>query len=496
MPSTKAICIHGHFYQPPREDPLTGIIPTEPGAKPYKNWNERIHAECYRPNAQLGNFQQISFNIGPTLLSWMSQYDTVTYQQIVSQEQATFKRYGVGNAMAQAYNHTILPLASNPDKEIQITWGIADFEHRFGHKPLGMWLPETAVDKETLIILAKHGIKFTILAPWQTTNQGLDPTEPYRVNLSGGQSITIFFYEGDLSARMSFDPNATANADDFALHELSQHFNPIKESLKQPQLLLLASDGELFGHHQPFREQFLAHLLNGASEKINLIPIFPALWLIDHHPEKIIEIRERTSWSCHHGVLRWSGECDCTPNNGHWKSNLRKALDHLAAELDGLYFESVYPLIPYPRMLRQRYISALLGEISPEGLILEMAGKALTSEQTLRIHLLLESQRERQRMFTSCGWFFDDFNRIEPKNNIAYAAQAVRLARIATGIDLSPQVKSDLKLVQGNYNRIQGDIVFERQLQRAWDFGIKNGLPSRSNQKRKDEYKKSPSTLT
>lgn len=470
MPPTKAICIHGHFYQPPREDPLTGVIPNEPGAKPYNNWNERIHAECYRPNAELGNFQQISFNIGPTLFSWMSPYDKVTYQRIISQDQATLKRYGVGNAIAQAYNHTILPLATYADKEIQVTWGIADFEHRFGHKPLGIWLPETAVDIETLIVLAKHGIEFTILAPWQAASEGLDPTEPYLVKLPGGRSITIFFYEGALSARMSFDPKATANADNFALHDLAQHFNQRKEVRNEPQLLLLASDGELFGHHQPFREQFLAHLLNGASLKTNITPLFPSLWLKEHPPEKVIEIRERTSWSCHHGVLRWSGECACTPNNGPWKNNLRNALNQLAAELDGLYFEAVYPLIPLPRVLRQQYIYVLLGRMTPERLITEMAGKALTSEQTLRIHLLLESQRERQRMFTSCGWFFDDFDRIEPKNNLAYAAQAVRLSRIAAGVDLAPRVKPNLKLVQSTRNKVRGDIVFERQLQRTWDF--------------------------
>lgn len=474
MPPTKSICIHGHFYQPPREDPLTGIIPHEPGAKPYNNWNERIHAECYRPNAELTNFQHISFNIGPTLLSWMSPYDKVTYQRIISQDHATFKRYGVGNAMAQAYNHTILPLATYADKEIQVSWGIADFEHHFGHKPLGMWLPETAVDIETLNVLAKHGIVFTILAPWQADCQGLDPTEPYIVRLPGNRSITVFFYEAALSARISFDPNATANADNFARNDLTQNFNHQKEAHNQSQLLLLASDGELFGHHQPFREQFLAHLLNGASEKMDITPLFPSLWMKEHPPEKIIDIRERTSWSCHHGVLRWSGECACTPNNGKWKENLRKALNQLAGELDSLYFDAVYPLVPQPRVLRHKYIYVMLGRTSPERLITEMAGKALTSGQTRRIHLLLESQRERQRMFTSCGWFFDDFNRIEPKNNLAYAAQAVRLSRIATGIDLAPRIKADLKLVQDTRRKIRADIIFERQLQRTWDFGINN----------------------
>src|SRR3990170_1647091 len=198
MPYTRAFCIHGHFYQPPREDPLTGLIPTEPGAAPYNNWNERVLAECYRPNADLGNFERISFNIGPTLFPWLAQHDRSTYKRIIAQDRNNFYRSGFGNASAQAYNHTILPLASYSDKEIQISWGIADFEHRYNHKPQGFWLPETAVDLDTLTVLASHGIQFTILAPWQADSESLDPTEPYLVNLPNGRTITVFFYQGDL----------------------------------------------------------------------------------------------------------------------------------------------------------------------------------------------------------------------------------------------------------------------------------------------------------
>jgi hypothetical protein len=464
----KSLCIHGHFYQPPREDPLTGIIPTEPGASPYRNWNERIHAECYRPNAELGNFKHISFNIGPTLFNWMAAHDRLTYQRIIEQDQSNVEQFGVGNAIAQAYNHTILPLASSSDKVIQVYWGIADFIHRFKRKPQGMWLPETAVDNETLAVFANHGIEFTILAPWQAAENHIDITEPYLVQLPGGQKITVFFYERDLSGKISFDSPTTENADRFAEKDLFPLFHNEKGKNSYPQMLILASDGELYGHHKPFREQFLYHLLDGASTQHGITPTFPALWLKHYPPRQSARIREHTSWSCHHGIARWMEDCACSPLDGAWKSHLRKSLDRLASELDALYFDAVYPMISKPRILRLRYIHAILGEIQTTDLINEMAGRILTNDQILRIQLLLESQRERQRMFTSCGWFFDDFDRIEPKNNLAYAAQAIRLARLATGENLAPQAIADLKKVVSPRTGQRADIAFNYHLDRTW----------------------------
>lgn len=468
MPS-KAFSIHGHFYQPPREDPLTNLIPNEPGAAPYNNWNEKILAECYRPNAKLGNFGGISFNVGPTLFPWLELQDQETYQQIIQQNQANRQRYGVGNAIAQAYNHTILPLATSSDKAIQIYWGIADFIHRFGHQPQGMWLPETAVDNESLTMMANMGIEFTILAPWQAEDDGIDPREPYKVILPGGKSIIVFFYQRDLSTKISFEPTATADAASFVNSELAPYFDADNNSLSKDQFILVASDGELYGHHQHSREQFLAQLLDGSSAIAGLNVTYPALWLQSHQPEKTIRIRERTSWSCHHGVLRWSGECACTSLDGRWKSHLRRSLDRLAASLDGLYYETLYPVVPKPRVLRQEYIHAMLGEIEAQSLLNEMASHPLTKNQARQIILLLESQRERQRIFTSCGWFFEDFDRIEPKNVIAYAAQAVRLAYLATGDDLSPQVVSDLKHVISPQTGLTADQVFNHHLSRDWE---------------------------
>lgn len=464
---THYFSVHAHFYQPPREDPLTGIIPREVGASPFPNWNEKIHAECYRPNAELRNFEQISFNLGPTLGAWMESHDPTTSRRIVEQDQVNYRRYGVGNAMAQAYNHTILPLATYLDKVTQVRWGIADFEYRFGRKPLGMWLPETAADTETLEVLAQNGIQHTILAPWQADHKDVDVTEPYWVNLSDDRQIAVFFYQSELSSRVSFDAGATMNADTFAQHLLLSQFKYAKTERGEPQIILMASDGELYGHHQFLRDRFLARLVDGATSQLGVRPTYPGLWLNDHPPRQSIIIREKTSWSCHHGVVRWMGNCGCVSENSEWKTQMRRALDRLAEELDGLYLEVASPIISDPWELRNRYIHVLLGQTTTEDLIEDMAGKALTSQQIHRIHLMLEAQRERQRMFTSCGWFFEDFDRIEPRNNVAYAAQATLLAKQATEVDLEALILPDLARVRSERSNLSADRVFERHLHRA-----------------------------
>lgn len=459
--------IHAHFYQPPREDPLTGIIPVEPSAAPYPNWNERIHSECYRPNAELRNFEQISFNIGPTLFNWMVKFDPITCQKIIEQDATNHRRYGFGNAIAQAYNHTILPLGSYQDKLTQIYWGISDFTHRFNRKPVGMWLPETAVDYETLTILSQLGIQFTILAPWQADVADIDPTQPYRVKLPDHHEISVFFYQRDLSSRISFDPISTINADTFAREILQSYYNPEKTRRGKPQMLLIASDGELYGHHQMLREYFLARLVDGASHGLDLTPTFPALWLKDHPPQESIRIQDNTSWSCHHGVLRWMGRCACTPGEAEWKIQMRYAFERLGSDLDRLYQDTTRPFFKDPWQLRNQYIHVLLGQMRTDTLISELANKSMTSDEIRIIHLLLEAQRERQRMFTSCGWFFEDFDRIEPRNNVAYAAQAVRLVRLATDIDLEPQTLADLRRVKSQLTSLNAADVFERHLRKA-----------------------------
>ncbi|HWQ46164.1 MAG TPA: DUF3536 domain-containing protein [Longilinea sp.] len=463
----KAFCIHGHFYQPPREDPLTNIIPVEEGASPFPNWNERIHQNCYRPNAEIGNFQKISFNIGATLWDWMIEEHADTAELIVTQDRMAVAKFGVGSAIAQAYNHTILPLASRRDKETQIRWGIGDFRHRFGHEPMGMWLPETAVDYETLQVLADFGIAFTILAPWQSETPDIDVTQPYRVELDKGKSISVFFYQRDLSTQISFNPSSTVNADEFLHNAVLPLYRPDQTD----QFLLVASDGELYGHHQPYRERFLAHLFNGAMHDQPVNASFPALWLKDHPPVHSVRIRENTSWSCHHGVGRWEGTCDCTPQS-EWKAYLRQALNQLADALDEIYFNEVSPLLPDGWAFRNEFIRVLTGETNLSELVKEHAGTDIDAEDLKMLNILMASQFERQRMFTSCGWFFDDFDRIEPRNNVRYAAQGVWLANQAAGIDLTPIAMDAFRLVKSQRTGLRADTIFSEHITRALEFKI------------------------
>lgn len=463
----KSFSIHAHFYQPPRDDPLTGEIPIEEGAAPYPNWNERILAECYRPNAELGNFRRISFNLGPTLAGWLETHGQDTFQSIIAQDRANLRQFGVGNAIAQAYNHSILPLDVPHVRRTQVAWGIADFEHHFGRRPQGMWLPETAVNLDTLIALAQHGIEFTILAPWQADDPALDVTEPYRVQLPDGRSIVVFFYHRDLSSGVSFDPRQTMNADQFVYRYLTSHFQSEKEQRGEPQMLLIASDGELYGHHQPLRDRFLAHLVNGATSKLGLSSTYPGLWLRENPVRRTMRIRENTSWSCHHGVGRWSDCCPCTPGESVWKPELRKALDWLAAQLDRQYQEITSTYLLQPWQLRDRYIEVILGNRTLDDLVFNLVGSRVEAERVDQLHWLLEAQRNRMRMFTSCGWFFEDFDRIEPRNNLAYAVQAIRMADKATGVDLSAQMAGKLSQICSSRTGLRGDQVFQQHLQRA-----------------------------
>jgi len=354
------ICIHGHFYQPPREDPFSNYIPDESGAQPFRNWNERILAECYRPNAQAGNFRKLSFNVGPTLFNWLAEFDPDISAEIISQERENYLLNGVGNGMAQGYNHLIMPLATLQDKITQVRWGVADFEFRFGHKPLGMWLPETAVDTETLCVLADCGLQFTILAPWQVKPQGKS-RGPYLIDLPGGrQPFIVFTYDQELSTQVSFNPASTSNGDIFLDNLLhTRQENP-------DELILIASDGELYGHHQPFRDYFLAYLMDGGGKKRGVEWTYPAQWLQEHEVKAKATLVSDTSWSCMHGIERWKEACGCTPQ-ATWKAPLREALDQTAKALDTIYAEALAPLFADPWELRHRYIEVLLGEMTLHG---------------------------------------------------------------------------------------------------------------------------------
>jgi alpha-amylase/alpha-mannosidase (GH57 family) len=465
MTNTTAFAIHGHFYQPPREDPRTGTIPQEPGAAPYENWNERINATCYAPNSKLGNFQAISFNVGPTVAQWIMHNDPGTLARIVEQDRKNFVENGVGNAMAQAYNHTILPLSSREDKITQVRWGIEDFIRIFGHRPAGMWLPETAVDYETLEILAMNNINFTILAPWQAATHHLDYRRPYLVDLPNHRQISVFFYDADVSARVSFDPSLTVNAD----HFIPQTINPkFTIGADHPQIILVASDGELYGHHQPFRDKFLERVIENGIKDEYVNMTYPGLFLKNHPATEMINIHPYTSWSCQHGVSRWKEDCGCTPYF-HWKEPLRKALDQLGKALMEVYLAEFKSFTDHPYEIRHRYIHVINGEVSLDELLRTFVKKPLKSEETNRLQLLLEAQFERQRMFTSCGWFFEDFDRIEPQNNIAYAAQACWLTYKATKIDLATNAIRDLEKVTSQRSGLNASTVFQHQFSREME---------------------------
>ncbi|HVP21928.1 MAG TPA: DUF3536 domain-containing protein [Anaerolineaceae bacterium] len=432
---------------------------------PYRNWNERIHDQCYLPNANLGNYEHISFNFGPTLLDWMEKFDPGTLAKIVEQDQLNFQRYGVGNGMAQAYNHTILPLAPRAAKVCQIRWGIADFVHRFGHKPVGMWLPEAAVDNETLEVLVENGIEFTILAPWQADEPDLDTRQPYWVNLEGGKRIAVFFYNQDLSTRISFDPGATINADVFITNYLLPNYSSNGHS-REPQLVLVASDGELYGHHQQFRDKFLAYLMGNALQNRPVQETYPALWLKQFPPRKSMKIRQATSWSCHHGVMRWNGPCGCSPH-GEWKAWMRRAFRGISDLIDAQFQTLHISAIKDWTELKNQYIHVILGEVSAWDLIDMHSKQELDEEEICSIELLLRANVERQRIFTSCGWFFDDYDRIEPKNNTAYAAEAVWLAEQATRKSLHRTALEFLRPVKSWRTGLRADVVFNHYYQRS-----------------------------
>jgi hypothetical protein len=436
------LAVHGHFYQPPREDPFTGRVPREAGAEPFHDFNEKILAECYRPNARLGNFGRMSFDLGPTLAAWLERHDPETYRQIVAQERAYFERHGHGNALAHVYGHAILPLASEREKAIQVAWGLADFRHRFGHDPDGMWLAETAADSASLGALLDHGVRFTILAPWQSADP-IDPTEPYWVRLGDGRRIAAFFYNGDLSGRVSFDSSITTNADTFGLHDLARQVNREKAFLGEPQLTLIATDGELYGHHLPYRDKFLEYLLTVTAPARGYEITSLGRYLAAHPPRREVRLAEATSWSCHHGVERWRGDCACTEGPGAWKWHLRHALAGLAARIDALYEVAARKLLRDSWAAEAEYVWLLLGAEAPEAFWQRHARRPDVGRR--RALALLAAQHSRHLMFASCAWFFDDLDRIEPRNAIGYGLRALREAERAHRVDLLAAFASDLR---------------------------------------------------
>jgi alpha-amylase/alpha-mannosidase (GH57 family) len=455
--SKRFLCLHGHFYQPPREDPFTGKVPSEPGAAPYANFNEKITAECYRPNAEAGNFEYISFDLGPTLATWMETCAPDVYTRIIEADRRHMQRTGHGNALAQAYNHTILPLATARDKRTQVAWGVTDFQQRFGRAPEGMWLAETAVDLESLEALADANITYTVLAPWQAAEE-VDVTEPYLVRLPSGRAMTVFFYNAPLSGGVSFESDLTRNADLFAASYLSNHLNRWKEQHGEPQLIMVATDGELYGHHKPWRDKFLAHLVRQGAPAYGFEVCSLSAYFHRFPPRREMRLHTPSSWSCHHGILRWGEGCGCTEGDARWKPALRRAFNRLGERGDAVFERELAQAVEDPWAARNDYLALRQGWMAPEAfwerhgkkgrafwLRLSNKGCAPRDESLLRrTLLLLEAQFYQQWMYTSCGFFFEDLDRIEPRNDIAFARRAISLYWQATREDLQTGFLADL----------------------------------------------------
>ena len=474
------VCIHGHFYQPPRENPSLEAIELQDSAYPYHDWNERICAECYGPNAVsrilddhqriielVNNYAHISFNFGPTLLSWLEEKAPKVYASIQRADQLSRERFsGHGSAMAQAYNHMILPLANRRDKITQVRWGIRDFEYRFQRKPEAMWLPETAVDIETLELLAEHGIRFTILAPRQAQRvrhkngrkwvdvdgERIDPSRAYTVNLPSGKTISVFFYDGPISKAVAFE-GLLNDGQRFA----DRLLGGFSDTRTWPQLAHIATDGESYGHHHRYGEMALSYALhhietNKLAELTNydqFLEKFP--------PDHFVEIIPDTSWSCIHGVERWRSNCGCKSGghegwNQEWRAPLRAALDWLRDSLASLYEEQAATVLKDPWKGRDDYIQLILDRSneSLESFFQVQAAHPLNHSEQVRALKLIEMQRHALLMYTSCGWFFDELSGLETVQVLHYAGRALRLAQESTGRELEPDFIGHLQLAKSN----------------------------------------------
>jgi len=480
------ICIHGHFYQPPRENAWLEYVELQDSAYPYHDWNERITAECYEPNntsrildsnsliSQItNNYARMNFDFGPTLLMWLEEYEPDVYQSIIETDRQSRESFsGHGSALAQAYNHIIIPLANHRDRYSQVLWGIRDFEHRFGRQPEGMWLPETAVDLETLEILAELGIKFTILAPhqakrvcqigtdkWEDVSKGnIDTTRAYIINLPSGRQLNLFFYNGPISRAVAFE-DMLNSGENFA----TSLINAFSEDRESSQLVHIATDGETYGHHHRFGDMALAFALHHI-EANNLAKITNyGEYLEKYPPTHEVEIIEKTSWSCTHGVDRWWSDCGCNSGahpkwNQAWRTPLRNALDWLRDSLTSRYEEKARQYLKDPWAARDDYINVILDR-SPSS-VARFLGRHATRElsdvERIATLKLLELQRHAMLMYTSCGWFFDDLSGVETVQIIQYAGRVVQLAQGLFGDDTEQRFLELLEKAKSNIPE-QGD---------------------------------------
>jgi hypothetical protein len=478
------LVVHAHFYQPTRVDPFTGRVPADRSAAPFRDWNARTTAECYRPNAELGSLAHASWDLGPTLSAYLAA-EAPDVLEGFARADARGRADALGSAspaargraapggpgIAQSFHHSILPLASLHDRRTEIRWGLRDFEFRFGRRATAMWLPETAVDMATLRILADEGVTGTILAPWQADAQGVDVRRPYRVDLGGNRSIAVAFYDGNLSAAISFEPEITADADRFARERVAPRLAQPLPDGGDP-MVVIASDGELYGHHRAFRDLFLQRLVAPVEDTpdrgFDVVTLDAVLAESEHHPHPEVRVRDRTSWSCHHGVLRWAGECPDAPD-GRWKAPLRAALERLAGGIDTVTEALVrdLPGVEDVWATRDRYVDVVIGATTPTAFAEAELGARADDDQRRRFLDLMEAQRWRLAMFASCGWFWDDPSRPETHQVLRAAARAARVIDGQAGTDLEGRLAADMDLFRSPALGIDGLTIYRQALGEA-----------------------------
>jgi alpha-amylase/alpha-mannosidase (GH57 family) len=470
------ICVHGHFYQPPRENPWLEVVERQEDAYPFHDWNERIAAECYSPNTRarildgdgriirlMNNYAWLSFNMGPTLLAWLEDAAPAAYAAVLDADVRSAQRFGGhGSAMAQVYGHAIMPLTGSRDRRTQVRWGVIDFEHRFGRAPEGMWLAETAVDDDTLEQLADAGIRFTVLSPYQAARVKpigedgwrdvaggqVDPTQPYRVTLPSGRTIAVFFYDGPISQAIAFE-GLLASSERFE-QRLLEGFG----DRDGPQLVNVATDGESYGHHHRHGEMGLAATFDRLAARDDVQVTNYAQHLSRFPPTAEAEIVQASSWSCAHGVERWRADCGCgseSDRHQRWRAPLRAALDELRDAVATRFETLASELLVDPWAAREDYLEVVLDREGQLGRFLARhATRPLDADATSRSVQLLELQRHALLMYTSCGWFFDELCRPEPVQVLRYAARAIQLTHELTGDDLEPAFLAALADAESN----------------------------------------------
>ena len=487
------VCIHGHFYQPPRENPWLEEVELQDSAYPYHDWNERIAQECYGPNADarildeegriielFNNYSKISFNFGPTLLAWMEKAKPHKYQSVIEADRLSMANFGGhGSALAQVFNHMILPLGNTADKYTQIRWGIKDFEFRFGRKPEGMWLSETAVDNETLDIMAQQGLKFTILAPnqahevrsldggeWQdVSGSTIDPTRAYKIQLPSGREMVLFFYDGPVSRAIAFERLLVSG------ESLAQRLmGAFSDERTWPQLVNIATDGESYGHHHRFGELALAYALKSMEADPTVRLTNYSEFLAKHPPPHEVRIHENSSWSCVHGVERWRTDCGCNSGgrpewNQRWRGPLREALDGLRDALSEPYERTAGAFLKDPWDARNDYIEIILDrnpEVA-EAFLNRHATRDLSPKDRVKFFKLMELQRHAMLMYTSCGWFFDELSGIETVQVIQYAGRVVQLATELFGNWFREPFLDNLEKAKSNVpEHSDGKIIYQK----------------------------------